>query len=436
MARDKSQLASLEFLSRTTRLSKVGFYKTKIVVHETGERLPMVIDTRTGMPVDIALEFLIANCRGRAPNTILRVAEVVCLLLDWGDMYIKPEGIIGRLLAGNTLSVVELHSLSEHLRTSFRTDTKKTERIVAPETHAIRIARAKNFCLHLMLETQSRIPLSDRKSTVLIERIKLMEGVFDDLATSKSVTSYSVNSLDSTESAALAELLDPDHLNNPFKGWETRLRNRSLLESMLYLGLRPGEALSLRIPDVKFGFPTTISVVRRPHPEDDPRRNPAAVKRNARVLPLDHPSAAEHLREYLQNVRPILEARASKTSPFVFLSIQRGAPMSSRSVQKIVEKARGALTNHLFAPSDAAVSLKPMSMRHTFSNDIEDALVAQGIDEVTRRQHLMQLRGDSSTKSSEPYIIRSRAKQAMKHLQQRQRQLFSQLKTRNEDVPF
>lgn len=411
-------------------------YKPKMVVHDGGERLPMVIDTQSGMPVDLALEYLIANFRGNAPNTILRAAESICLTLEWGHIFLRPDGIIGRLLAGNTLSPVELYGLSEYLRTSFRTDTKKTTDIVVPETHEIRLIRAKEFCLHLMQECQARIPLSDSRSATLIERIKLMKSSFEELISTSPVVSYSEDSLDVSEREALIDLIDPNSPSNPFYGDDTRKRNCSMIECMLHLGLRPGELRNLKLRDIKFGTPTTVSVIRNPHPKDDPRPNPAAVKRKSRLLPLDHPVAAEHLREYMQDVRPRLEAKAAKPTPFLFISIGNGTPLSSRAIQMTLEKLRKPLLEKLPFASNSVARLMPKSMRHTFSNDIEEDLLSQGIDEEDRRQHLMQLRGDSSPKSVEPYIQRSRAKQAKKHLRQRQRQIFDKQSARNDDIPY
>ena len=84
----------------------------------------------------------------------------------------------------------------------------------------------------------------------------------------------------------------------------------------------------------------------------------------------------------------------------------------------------------------ASCALTPTSMRHTFSNDTEESLAAEGLTEEERRPILMQLRGDSSPSSVDPYIQRTREKQSRKHLIARQRAMFETPARENEDVPF
>jgi integrase len=413
-------------------------YKVVTTVHSGGERMSMVIDLHTAKPDDYVLAFLINNYRGYAPNTILRVAESIALALEWGKTRLQDErGLVGRLLAGEIFSAAEMYSLSEFLRTSRRTNIKTfASPVVCPETHFIRLLRAKEFCSFVMKEASVRIPLSDRRSHVFIERINHLENAFADMQPSKPVTTYSVKSLLPQQAQELLSLLEPDNPSNPFATRATQLRNRSIVEIMYYTGIRLGELLNLRIQDIDFGNPTSIHIVRRPHATDDPRSNPPQVKRKSRLLPLSHMGAATHLKEYLEDVRPDLERRYQQPTALLFLSIDRGTPLSSRAVQKIFQKMRIALGEHAGIDGLASAALTPMSMRHTFSNDTEESLAADGLNEEERRPILMQLRGDSSPKSVDPYIQRTREKRSRKHLIERQRAMFEMEQRGDEDVPF
>lgn len=413
-------------------------YKVVTVVHAGGERMSMIIDTLSGRPDEHTQIYLINNHRGDAPNTIHRVTESLALALEWGRAHLKDErGLIGRLLAGEIFTAVEMNSLSEFLRTS-RQQLKDcgSPMVVCPKTHLIRLIRARDFCVFVMREAFVRIPLSDPRSKVFSERIRQLESAFEEMQPSVPGGQYSIKSLLPEQASELLAILDPESPKNPFPELATRVRNRSIFELMYYTGIRPGELLNLRIQDIDFGHPTTLHIVRRPHPEDDPRKNPAQVKRKSRLLPFSHQKAAAHLKEYLDEVRPGLEAKFGSATAFVFLSIDRGGPLSHRAVQKMFEQLRSMLPHHSNIDGIAPSALTPQCLRHTFSNDTEESLVAQGLSEDERRPILMQLRGDSSSSSVDPYIIRTRERRARTHLMARQNAMFNVDKLGDEDVPY
>lgn len=413
-------------------------YKVVTVVHAGGERMSMIIDIHSGRPEEYSQTYLINKHRGAAPNTILRITESIALTLEWGRTHFKDErGLFGRLLAGETFSAVEMSSLSEFLRTSRQTPTKSgTSLVVCPKIHLIRLIRARDFCIFVMREAFVRIPLADPRSKVFAERIRQLEAAFDELQPNIPSGQYSVKSLLPKQAETLLSILDPEHPNNPFPELATRIRNRAIFEVMYYTGIRVGELLNLRVQDIDFGNPTTLHILRRPHPEDDPRKNPAQVKRKSRLMPFSHQRAATHLKDYLDEVRPGLEAKYGKPTAFVFLSIDRGTPLSSRAVQKIFERLRAALDGLSDIDGIAPSALTPQCLRHTFSNDTEESLAVQGLTEEERRPILMQLRGDSSPSSVDPYILRTREKRARGHLIARQKALFADESLGDEDVPY
>lgn len=412
-------------------------YAVVHVIHGDGERIPMVVRKDSGFPVDVVLEYLLARFRGYSPNTIRNAALDIALALEWGDRIFKQDGLIGALLANPGLSPIQVNSLSEFLRKSFKFAGTLTTSIVCPEHHYIRLFRTKEFCDHVMANALCRIPLSDPRSFVMAEIIAQMRKTFEDHLPAKPIPTAVIKSLNSNQSTHLLEVVQATHPANPFTEWPTRIRNRSIVELMLYTGLRPGEVRGLRIEDVKFGSPTEIRIVRRPHAADDRRESPGLVKRKGRILPLEHKGAAGHLREYIQDVKPVLEAKNAQQTPFVFLGIDTGLPISSRAIEKVFAALRKPLSEKPAALEDMNPAMvTPMTMRHTFSNDTEEDLVLQGIDEEGRRPMLMQLRGDTSARSVDPYIERTRQKQAKKHLASRQKALFDGESGSNEDVPY
>ena len=413
-------------------------YKVATVVHADGERMSMIIDIETARPDEYALVFLINKYRGCSPNTILDVAESVALTLEWGKTYLRDErGLVGRLLAGEVFSAAEMHSLSEFLRTSRQLiGGEPSSLVVCPETHFNRRIRARDFCSFVMHDACHRLPLSDPRSEVFMSRIKRIETSFADMQPSKPVGSNKVQSLLPSQSAELLKALSPDNPATPFTDWATRIRNRSIVEVMYYTGIRPGELLGLRVQDIVFGNPTSVNVIRREHAADDPRKIPASPKRLSRLMPLSHMGAAEHLREYLEDIRPGLEKRYMRPTSLVFLSIDRGTPLSERAVQKIFKKMRPLISECTGIDGLDPSAITPKCMRHTFSNETEERLVDQGLTEDDRRPILMALRGDSSPRSVDPYIQRTREKRARQHLIERQRAMFNAQRLEDEDVPY
>lgn len=406
-------------------------YKTILVVHEDGERLPMIIHRSSGAPVVPALEYLISHYRGNAVNTLQRVAQDIATALDWSDEHLPAGGLIARMLSGSLMTNAEFYSLTEHLRKSFDPTTASNRlAIVRKETHYIRLCHVRDFCRYLMDEAVARMTLNDPRSPALHERINQLIRMFDDALPTPSVVEYDIKSLTTEESIAIQKILDPENDQNPFKSSEAKIRNQCIFEMMLLTGMRPGELLSRRVSDISFGATTTIHVLRNPHPKDDPRPNPPAVKRQSRPLPLDPHEAQEHLKNYIQRVRPRLEERYGKETPYLFLSIQSGAPLSTRGLIKVFATIRSAIQDPQIG------NLTAGWLRHTFSNSVEEGLVEMGIDEEERRRHLMILRGDSSPESVEPYIRRTRLKRAHKFVISRQNSMFCLPQKGDADVPF
>jgi integrase len=406
-------------------------YKTVLVVHEDGERLPMIIHRSSGAPVIPALDYLISHYRGSAVNTIQRVTQDIALALDWSEELLPKEGLIGRMLSGSLITNAEFYSLTEHLRRSFDHQAAQIKpEVVKKETHYIRLCHVRDFCRYLMDEAVARVAVNDPKCLVLHERINQLVRMFDDALPTPSVVQYDIKSHTAEATARIHAIIDPENVLNPFRSIEAKIRNQCIFELMLLTGMRPGELLSRRVSDISFGAITTIHVLRNPHPEDDPRPNPPAVKRLSRPLPLDPPEAQEHLKNYIHNVRPRLEQSYGKETPYLFLSVQSGAPLSMRGLIKVFETIRSAIGDPQFA------NLTAGSLRHTFSNNIEEGLAELGIDEEERRRHLMALRGDSSPESVEPYIRRTRLKNAHEFARRRQKSIFARISTGDEDVPF
>ena len=190
-----------------------------------------------------------------------------------------------------------------------------------------------------------------------------------------------------------------------------RFRNYVSVMIMLNYGLRPGELLSLKIQDIEFGAISAIHVVRRPPDFMDRRRPRPRIKRNGRVMPIDHPAFAMHLNEYIMKWRELLEEKSEVETDYLIVS-DEGQPLSQPSMVQFFQLLRKRFAKDL--PSN----LSAKSLRHTFSSHMERMLRDLGLDERRRSEALADLRGDSNLSSQEIYIaqeIEEQANRAMKN---------------------
>jgi integrase len=185
---------------------------------------------------------------------------------------------------------------------------------------------------------------------------------------------------------------------------------------MLLCGVRAGELLTLRVQDVRFGAIPSITVVRRPPDPDDPRRPRPRVKKLGRTIPIDAPFASV-MNRYIMEFREELVRRAKVDFPYLIVT-DDGAPLSRPRLNAIFLEIRAKYPKEL--PED----LTPHSLRHTFSTELECDLAAAGMEEDRRARALALMRGDSSSDSQDPYIVREIQERAHRALGAYQRKVL------------
>jgi integrase len=83
----------------------------------------------------------------------------------------------------------------------------------------------------------------------------------------------------------IQDITQPDHPDNPWDDLRCRYRNSLIVDWLLYLGLRRGELLGIRIPDINFQQ-ETVTVYRRADDPSDPRFHQPKAKTLGRVIPI------------------------------------------------------------------------------------------------------------------------------------------------------
>ena len=122
------------------------------------------------------------------------------------------------------------------------------------------------------------------------------------------------------------------------------LRDRAVLETFYACGLRISELINIKLSDLYFDD-EIIRVIGKGNKE--------------RIVPIGR-SAIEHINNYLQKCRPLLEKKG-KSLNFLFLNV-RGTKLSRMGVWKIVD----------FYVKEAKVNKKvhPHTFRHTFATHL------------------------------------------------------------------
>jgi len=212
---------------------------------------------------------------------------------------------------------------------------------------------------------------------------------------------------------AVAELLrvvDPHSPDNPWRDQHTRYRNALLVHWLLYLGLRIGEALGVRVSDI-VAYRKEVTIHRRADDPDDPRRYQPQTKTRARVLPVSGTLLAE-TQTYILNYRSALP-RAKKHA-FLFVASRTGQPMTLAAVGKLFSELRER------CPS-LPEGLSGHVLRHTWNDAFSKKMDEAGVTPENERQARSYLMGWSPTSDTAAVYtrryVRNKAKEVSLGLQ-------------------
>jgi len=164
--------------------------------------------------------------------------------------------------------------------------------------------------------------------------------------------------------------LDDDTIRAVTRHLRSR-RDRAIVLVMLEGGLRPGEALNLRVTDIEYSRRRVVVRFREDHP-----KGARTKSRTERVVDLYEGRALQAIREYALFERP-----TDTGSPFLFLVGRRGRrraePIGYHAVQRMFKRACAK------AGIDEA-SVTPHALRHTHATRLWDG----GMRELTLQKRL------------------------------------------------
>ena len=174
------------------------------------------------------------------------------------------------------------------------------------------------------------------------------------------------------------------------------------------MGLRRGELLALRVPDINFQK-STVEIVPRPHNSQDPRSDQPLAKTRGRELPLS-PELLKLTRTYIMQHRPF--QGHARRHDFLLVASQTGAPLSIMAISKLFEKLRH---ENRTLPKNLSAHI----LRHTWNDTFSELMDQQRTPQPDEQKIRAYLMGWSETSTTAAiYTRRHTREQAHKALRE------------------
>ncbi|MDR0191354.1 site-specific integrase [Pseudomonas yamanorum] len=415
-------------------------YAVKTIVLSSGERLPVLVALATGAPLFEPSLYVLSEIRAtnRASNTIdqaLRSIMVLQLFLDSSQIDIEQ-----RIREGSVFRLSELDELVRHCRRPVADQLKCNS--ITPPHNCIRRSTAESVRL-----VQRQLAPTEVASQTAANRIRVIRDYLDWLVRYCMARHHSnvaegerlrrewtsckdaLNArlprhkgrktigqregLQPEVAERLLRVTSPASPENPWKGEATRIRNALLVRWFYELGLRRGELLNVKIPDINFQSEELI-VARRADDPEDPRKDQPLVKTRDRKIPLS-PSLCRLTHEYITNTRR--NSEGARRHPFLFIAMGTGAPLSLSAVNAIFAELRNTFNGEFGG-------VTPHVLRHTWNDRFSDAMDNAKVSEAEEERMRSFLMGWSPTsKTSENYTrrhVRMKAQQVSLEMQAKQ----------------
>ncbi len=378
---------------------------------QSGERLPLLVATATGVPLWNPTLFIVTELRAtnRAAATLQQATRAIMVahqvldhlgidldarlaegrLLDVGELDalvnlagMKQEGLddlsaaVARPVGGRR-TVVSLE------KARMRNKPAEASPQVVAETKGIRLMYIRDYFAWLarraLLKADYRLPLYQ----ALSETARLVIGQLSARLPSSSQR----NELGARQGVSaevrqrIVEVTHPDSPENPWKNEHVRIRNHLIFMWLLELGMRKGELLGVRLDDINLRS-GEVEISRRPDDPDEFRLDPPENKGKDRLLALGD-GLADLTQAYVHGPRRgILGARKN---PYLLVATGTGKPLTKAAVSKLFVELRRKVPG---LPEE----LCPHVLRHTWNDAFSEFMDERGVspeeEEKMRRQQM------------------------------------------------
>lgn len=414
-------------------------YAIKMAKFVDGERYPLLLGS-DGIPDFYATLFATTQIRNasKAANTIKANLDAIRVLYAWAEE--NDLELAYRLARRQFLSDQEAESLrsfvqktkrqprkraksSAVVRLSSRALGKESARspVVVPDPRVSRdtqyirltyIAKFLEWMSQRLVERNAR-----QVDEASYEQIRRMSSRLLALRPPRprQSTLNARRGLNEGVQKQLLALVELGAEENPFQP-EVQRRNELIIWLLLFLGIRHGELLALKVSDFDFQR-NEVVIPRRSDDAEDPRANQPKAKTLDRRLPLA-PALSDKVYRYVMEDRH--QIREARRHPFLLITHKKGRhlglPLTSGGLQKVVARIRGAAGIDLN-------SLCPHVLRHTSNDNFSRLADRQGIGEAQEQKMRCNLMGWKEGSGTAAIYTRrhteEKAREAMLTLQER-----------------
>lgn len=383
-------------------------YAVRTTVFESGERMPLLVDAISGLPVFDPCIYACTEVRPRTGSAAtmeqaLRGVQFLLTFLDQRQIDLSTRFTEGRFLDQHELddlvrsaylplaAAFTAHPDSHNSRSRMpkvislermlqRTPTPRACAAVAASTASIRLYYASEYLKWYGLRNARHVCKSLFQKNQYIELIReFLKRLHSRIP--KSRTHSNRMSLTSEQKAELIRLIDPNCPDNPWNEDFVRDRNRLIVLWGLGTGLRRGELLGLKIKLLDFQR-NMADIIRRPDDKKDPRKHQPNTKTRERRIGISEELAFfthQHIVKYRSKIR------GAQKHDFLFVVEKTGYPLSLAGLSKVFRLIR------LKHPT-LGEKLSSHVLRHTWNDDFSIIADKAGLlpqDERRARNHAM-----------------------------------------------
>lgn len=349
-------------------------YRAKMIRFESGERFPMLIELRRGLPDVVVIDYSLAYHRVISINSSMAQVATIGLFMEWAEE--RGINLDARFGTGDLFTQAEIEDLAGTLKQSKRKTLVVAGRTmpgnVIGDTHGNRLDWTRRHVEWRATSVCQSMPVSDPRVGPMNAR---MNAINRQLLTLKTKGGSKKRcGLTDYQQQRLFEMLRPGSSDNPF---HAAVQYRNFLILLLYfeLGLRKAEPLVIKYNHLHLHDREMPHIIIQPNPNDpdEVRRQPPLVKTAGRTLPLS-PLLSRTMHEYVVHHRSKL--RGAKMNPFVILETETGRAMSLAAVHDIFKLLRARLPDVF--PADFSAHI----LRHTWNDRYRKAAKAKGMSDA------------------------------------------------------
>ena len=373
---------------------------------EDGERYRLLLEESTGLPLWHPNLYITTQVRNASKSVVTMEAALRAIRVLLAFAVTHRINLEERVRSRQYLSLAELDALTDYCQLDFETRySKRRSRLSrglmfsgstpARVSTAYEYQRLTHIASYLGWYARSLLCASrtrDDDATIdhLVSTIRARRPAF------KQGTPRRDRALLDEQLDRLLEVVDPNHRDNPFNGRDVRERNALIVHLLAGLGIRRGELLGLRVPDINFQS-EELTIHRRADEAADPRRRQPLSKTQPRTLPLA-PELAERAWQYAMGARR--KTPGARKHSYLLVVHQKGpsegAPLSHAGLTKVFAAIRDC--------DPMLAGLHPHTLRYTWNWKLSEALDALPPEQLPSppreqqiREHQMGWRQGSGT---------------------------------------